>query len=66
MSSEPQLFRVNPESQKSERIEEVDFAVLGLQEREDIQEWIAANPSILVDKRKNRKYSLGKPPLSGV
>ena len=47
MSSEPQLFRVNPESQKSERIEEVDFARLGLQERKDIQEWIAANPSIL-------------------
>ena len=47
MSSEPQLFRVNPESQQSERIEEVDFARLGLQERKDIQEWIAANPSIL-------------------
>ncbi len=47
MSSEPQLFRINPESQQSERIEEVDFARLGLQERKDIQEWIAANPSIL-------------------
>ena len=47
MSSEPQLFRVNPESQQSERIEEVDFARLGLQERKNIQEWIAANPSIL-------------------
>jgi hypothetical protein len=45
MSSEPQLFRINLESQQSERIEEVDFARLGLQERKDIQEWIAANPS---------------------
>ena len=47
MSAEPQLFRINPESQESERIEEVDFAQLGLQERRDIQEWIAANPGIL-------------------
>ena len=28
MSGEPQLYRVSPESQKSERIEEVDFAKL--------------------------------------
>ena len=28
---------------------EVDFARLGLQERSDIQEWVAANPSILDD-----------------
>ena len=47
MSSESQLFRVNPESQQSERIEEVDFARLGFKERRDIQEWIAANPGIL-------------------
>lgn len=47
MSSEPQLFRVNLESQQSERIEEVNCARLGLQERKDIQEWIATNPSIL-------------------
>lgn len=47
MSAEPQLFRINPESQESERIEEVNFAQLGLQERRDIQEWIAANPGIL-------------------
>ena len=47
MSAEPQLFRINPESQQSERIEEVNFAQLGLQERRDIQEWIAANPGIL-------------------
>ena len=47
MSHEPQLFRINPGSRESERIEEVDFARLGLRERRDIQEWVAANPSIL-------------------
>ena len=49
MSSEPQLFRVNPDDKASERIEEVDFALQGLQERGDIQEWVAANPGILGD-----------------
>ena len=49
MSGEPQLFRVNQGSTLSERIEEVDFAQLGLRERRDIQEWVAANPSILDD-----------------
>ena len=49
MSGEPQLYRVSPESQQSERIEEVDFAKLGFQERRDIQEWVEANPGILGD-----------------
>ena len=49
MSSEPQLFRVNPETRESESIAEVEFAQLGFQERRDIQEWIAANPGILGD-----------------
>ncbi len=47
MSGEPQLFRINPENRQSDRIEEVDFGRLGFQERRDIQEWVAANPSIL-------------------
>ena len=47
MTSGPQLFRVNPESRESDRVEEVDFSRLGLQERRDIQEWVAANPGIL-------------------
>ena len=47
MSAEPQLFRINPENRESEKIKEVDFTRLGFQERRDIQEWIAANPSIL-------------------
>ena len=49
MSSEPQLFRINPENRQSDRIQEVDFARLGLRERQDIQEWVAANPGILGD-----------------
>ncbi len=47
MSAEPQLFRVNPETHESESITEVEFAALGFQERRDIQEWVASNPSIL-------------------
>ena len=47
MSTEPQLFRVNPETRESESITEVEFSQLGFQERRDIQEWIAANPNIL-------------------
>ena len=49
MSGEPQLYRVEPESRQSDRIAEVDFAQLGLRERRDIQEWVAANPGILGD-----------------
>ena len=49
MSGEPQLFRINPENRQSDRIEEVDFARLGLKERRDIQEWVADNPGILGD-----------------
>ena len=49
MSGEPQLFRVDPQSRESKRIEEVDFRQLGFQERRDIQEWVAANPGILGD-----------------
>ena len=49
MSNEPQLFRVNPDDKASEPIQEVEFAALGLRERWDIQEWVAANPGILGD-----------------
>ena len=47
MSREPQLFKIDPGTQKTDSIEEVDFAQLGLQERKNIQEWVAANPGIL-------------------
>ena len=50
MSSDPQLFRVSPESQETHRLHEVEFAALGFRERQDIQEWVAANPSILGDR----------------
>ena len=43
------MFRINPEAEvgKSQRLREVEFAELGLKERYDIQEWIAADPGIL-------------------
>lgn len=47
MSSDPKLFRVNREHRVSESVREVDFGQLGLRERQDIQEWVAANPTIL-------------------
>ena len=49
MSSDPKLFRVNPENRVSESVREVDFAQLKVRERQDIQEWVVANPSILGD-----------------
>ena len=49
MSGEPQLFRIDPQNRQPDRIAEVDFASLGFRERRDIQEWVAANPSILSD-----------------
>ena len=49
MSGEPQLYRINPETKQSDRIEEVEFTQLGLRERRDIQEWVADNPGILGD-----------------
>ena len=50
MTNEPQLFRVDPVSQATDQIEEVDFRQLGIRERRDIQEWVAANPTILGEK----------------
>ncbi len=47
MSSEPQLFKINPTTGESVPIREVNFTDLGFQERQDIQEWIASNPGIL-------------------
>ena len=49
MTTGPQLFRINNETQESFGVEEVDFARIGLRERRDIQEWIANNPGILGD-----------------
>ena len=48
MSTEPQLFRVDPDANTPEKILEADFANLGFQER-DIQDWVVAKPDILGD-----------------
>ena len=47
MSSEPQLFKFDSNNKQSAKIAEVDFATLGLLERQHIQEWVAANPGVL-------------------
>ncbi|MDE0212494.1 MAG: hypothetical protein OXN22_00295 [Deltaproteobacteria bacterium] len=47
MPNEPCLFNVNPTEKTTLNMVEVDYSQLGIQERRDIQEWIAANPSIL-------------------
>ncbi len=44
MSTEPQLFRVDPNTKASIKATEVDFSHLGSEERRDIQEWVVANP----------------------
>lgn len=47
MNAAPQLFKIDPEDKQSQAINETEFSHLGFQERRDIQEWVAANPSIL-------------------
>ena len=51
MSSQPRLFRIEQvdAEHKAKQVEEVDFSTLGLRERQDIQEWVAAHPNILGD-----------------
>ena len=49
MSNGPQMFHINPETEETQALTEVDFADLGLRERKNIQEWIAVHPSILGD-----------------
>ena len=49
MSTEPQLYRVDPNTKVWVKANEVDFSHLGLEERRDIQEWVVANPGILGD-----------------
>ncbi|MCE2466007.1 MAG: hypothetical protein J4G01_08085 [Dehalococcoidia bacterium] len=47
MSNEPQLYRIDTESRNATKVQEVNFNHLGLKERNDIQEWVAANPNML-------------------
>ncbi len=51
MSSQPRLFRIEhvDAEHTAKQVEEVDFSALGLRERQDIQEWVAAHPDILGD-----------------
>ena len=47
MIAAPQLFKIDRKDKQSQAIKEAEFSHLGFQERRDIQEWVAANPSIL-------------------
>lgn len=47
MSGEPRLFKVDHGRSELKGVKEVDFTDLGIQERKDIQEWVAANPSMV-------------------
>ena len=47
MSGEPQLFRVDLESNEPKIVREVEFSELRLKERQNIQEWVADHPDIL-------------------
>ena len=47
MTTGPKLFRIDPSTRDATSLREVDFAQLGLRERTDIQEWVAAHPDIL-------------------
>ena len=49
MSDKPRLYSIEPETKTAKAVGEVDFATLGLRERQDIQEWVAAHPDILDD-----------------
>ena len=47
MSNEVRLFKIDPSTRQSQSVTEIDFAAAGFQERRDIQEWVADNPTIL-------------------
>ncbi len=47
MTDGSKLFRIDPSTRDATSLREVDFAQLGLRERSDIQEWVAAHPDIL-------------------
>ena len=41
------MYKVDKTSKKLQKVEETTFTALGFKERQDIQEWIVANPEIL-------------------
>lgn len=47
MSGGPKLYKIYRGKKEAADMEEVDFSSVGLKERRDIQEWIAANSGIL-------------------
>lgn len=47
MSGEPRLFKVDRDRSELKGVMEVDFSELDVQERKDVQEWVAANPSMV-------------------
>ncbi len=47
MAQAERLFKIDSSTNGAQAVAEVDFAKLGFQERRDIQEWVAKNPSIL-------------------
>ena len=47
MSNGSQLFKIDPATKQANPAREVDFAQLGFKEKQDIQEWIISNSSIL-------------------
>ena len=47
MGNQPQLFKIDPSKKDTQAVKEIEFAEAGFKERDDIQEWIVANRSIL-------------------
>ena len=47
VSGEPRLFKVDRSLSVLNGVKEVDFSDLDVKERKDIQEWVAANPSMI-------------------
>ena len=47
MMSESRLYKINADEKNVYAINETDFCAHGFQERYDIQEWVAKDPSVL-------------------
>lgn len=41
------MFIINRDNKQSKKIEAITFSSLGLKERDDLQEWIVKEPTIL-------------------
>ncbi len=47
MGNDARLFKIEPNTRDSNRVEEIDFADAGFKEPDHIQEWVANDPQIL-------------------